>query len=353
MKRILPALGLVIFVATALFSQPINPDIKKLDKVLPALGEALLQGELPKNFQLSLEEYKPYFLKNEGADYYTEALAEKEYARQQEKINSSIRTLRYDLSDARAVAVVRWDTVKFQRLEGIWFLDAMLVYRVKPNAKGIAKDFPIHVRFMVCNGLIRVCAGIGSTSEYEFQQAAAKKWRYEWFVTFYARYMNTLPKVEYSGRKPSSYGYGVYASRISGLGDVPTVHLVTKNRDKDTLALLKNYTSVEWIDDHLLTERNDTIRIQDYKGNVSFETTGVTIARWQNQELYVMLMDNKTRLFGLYEPRTRLYIKPQYRWIEYFDRKENPYAVVLTHDYRIVYIDDKGNPMKYEGPVKK
>lgn len=347
MKRLFYSIALVVFVATSLFGQPIIPDIKKLDIVLPAFGNALLKKGFPEEFRLKLEEYQPVFRQFQGDDYYTDERAAEGYAEAQKEVDSSIPYIKSDLTAAGAISVVRWDTVMFEKLNHIWYLDAMLVYRVKPNAKGIAKDFPVRVRFLVCSGLLRVASNIYGFTEYEFRQNVAQKWRDECSRIFDIRYSKRIPTIDYNNRRtPPWLGQHIYVRRTTGRGDPAIDQVIDRQTDK-ALATLKNYTTVEWVDEYLLTERNDTIRIQNYAGKVFFKTTGVTIARIHVPQMYVLLMDNKTRLFGLYEPRTHLYVKPQYQWIEFLDRKESPYAAIVTTEGTFGFIDDKGNPMEY------
>lgn len=111
-------------------------------------------------------------------------------------------------------------------------------------------------------------------------------------------------------------------------------------KENKVISNYKNYDYLETFGKFFIGQRNDTTFVIDTTGTIIFKTLYSIKAEYPG---YIILLDRNTRMFGMYCPYTKLYIAPQYYYIQAV--KRDSFFIVLTNKVQLGYLNRKGEKL--------
>lgn len=120
----------------------------------------------------------------------------------------------------------------------------------------------------------------------------------------------------------------------------PNVYDLTNERTGQKIATFTGYSKMDKFGDFFTCVRNDTTFVIDTVGNIIFNTT---FSIKTEDPGYMLLLNRNTRLFGVYCPYTKVYIAPEYLFINPINR--DLYFIVVTKQGKLSYINKKGEKL--------
>lgn len=308
-------------------------DLGNMHHLIPAFVSAVRQNGTP---GLTLEHYQEVWKQMEG-DSYSDSATRQSFREYQEMVPRMNNDMQSYL--AMAPPLAWWDTVTHHHRSGLRYLEALMVFPSELAENGAPVRRSFMARFVVLQGKVWFYDKMYDLPVREFYDRAVETLFTDRLRKFPNLYEQKIGTQRDSQRKKLSYDRGAQLH----VTDLPNVYRLTSSDMQDTLALVSGYPEVRVDNGRIRTIRNDTTFILSFTGKVLLKTHHAV--HFHHAQDYFLLMDVNTRLFGLYDNLTGLYIEPQYRWIDFFEREEAPYAGVITADGEVAYLDMDGNRM--------
>lgn len=114
-----------------------------------------------------------------------------------------------------------------------------------------------------------------------------------------------------------------------------SIFLIIDNKTKDTLSKHYNFPFINKHGKYIYGVKNDSTYLMTPKGELLFKSNLIC----NFNDYFVDVLDMEKRLFGLYIPENKLFIKPKYLCVLPI---ENKYFVVLRSNGKIGYLDKNG-----------